>query len=341
MRVDLRLLLEVVGTLPDRERFAWILGWRDGCGHADIASALGCSRRTARLLCQKANRRVGDGLRTVATGAWCEQFRSMLVAIGRGWSIESARRQRLAAHLESCGTCRATLADVRRAAERAELPVIAIPAAGSLTFARDWMIDLLDRSGEVAGRVSGHDPARGVEVAAGSAGGGAVAGGGATAGGLLMAGGTTKVVAACLATGAVATCLTAAIKDETPDASPGDRHPSRHHRQDPDPGRRQTSGPWSAAQGRPYPGPVARPEPPRRRKRRSGQRAASKPHTSSSRGGDEFAGPTNFEQTTRQGGGGQEEAGPRAANAPSAQGSEGSGPAGGPEFSSPDRGFER
>lgn len=128
---DLSLAHEVIATLPERERAAFVMRWLFDLGHEQIASVLGVSHRTARLLVEKAGRRIAPAIEQVEAGTWCDQYQSTLAAIREGWPVDPARRAALEEHVQACAVCRATVGRMRGLAAITPLPVMLIGASGS------------------------------------------------------------------------------------------------------------------------------------------------------------------------------------------------------------------
>ena len=128
---ELNVAREVVESLPDREKTAFVMRWLYDCGHEEIAETLGVSHRTARLLLEKAGKRLRPALESVEEGSWCDQYQSTISAIERGWPVGPTRRDSLEGHLEHCAHCRAAIGRVRGLAAITPLPLIGLGLAGA------------------------------------------------------------------------------------------------------------------------------------------------------------------------------------------------------------------
>ncbi len=211
-RMRLRQLMEGLrGRLDAREREAATLCYLQGLSRSQAAARMGVSEARMRKLMEGSGRgrvgvagKVGDLVRTIGDGQWCEEQTSLMRALAYGILDPDGERYQLALlHSSSCPSCRAYVASLRGLA--AVLPPVLLPwALGAQVLARAASA----HGGGVAasggaGGVSGAGMQGGGEAGVAIAGGSVGAGGaGGVAGGWLLGGGPigAKLAAGCLLT---------------------------------------------------------------------------------------------------------------------------------------------
>jgi RNA polymerase sigma factor (sigma-70 family) len=187
-RARLRQLFEALrGRLSARECEAASLCYLQGLSREEAAARMGISAARMRKLMEGAGPgrpgvagKVGELLRTIRGGDWCEQQASLMRGLAFGILDPRGERYRLARlHQRECPACRAYVLSLRGLA--AVLPLPALPSSLGV--------------GAVAGAGVGASTASGAGLT--SAG---VAGAGGAGGGWLLTGGSvgTKLAVSCL-----------------------------------------------------------------------------------------------------------------------------------------------
>jgi DNA-directed RNA polymerase specialized sigma24 family protein len=218
-RTRLRALFEGLrGRLSARECEAASLCYLQGLSRAQAAAQMGIGETAMRKLMEGrgAGRpgvagKVGELLRMIRGGEWCEQQASLMRGLAFGILDPDGERYRLArAHQRECPACRAYILSLRGLA--AVLPPLALP----------WGI------GAGAGAAAGAGAGAGVGTGVGGAGAGAGAGAGVGTGASLGTGagiGGAKLAVGCLLALGVSCAAVAGLphrSDET-----GNSHPAR------------------------------------------------------------------------------------------------------------------
>ena len=201
-RQRLRRLFEGLrARLGEREREAAVLCYLQGLPRAEAAARMGLSEARMRKLMEGRGPgrpgvagKVGELVRSVRDGDWCEEQASLMRALAFGVLDPDGERHGLAlAHRRDCPACRAYVASLRGLA--AALPPALLPAdIGRGLLARVGPLGHANGTGaQLAGGVGGAVPAGGVAGAGGAA-------GGAFGGGWLLAGGPlgAKLAVGCL-----------------------------------------------------------------------------------------------------------------------------------------------
>jgi RNA polymerase sigma factor (sigma-70 family) len=203
------------GRLDAREREAAALCYVHGLSRAQAAEHMGISERRMRKLMdgRGAGRpgvatKVAALVRTVGSGGWCEEQRSLMRALALGVLDPEGERYRLAsAHRRRCPACRAYVLSLRGLA--AALPAPLLPQV--LAAGRAALPALAGSASARAGIAAGHGaaPAAGGAAAGAGAGTGAGAGAGTGAGAGAGAGGGWLFAGAPLAGKLAIACVVA------------------------------------------------------------------------------------------------------------------------------------
>ena len=173
--------------LSVRECQAATLCYLQGLTRPEAAQVLGVEPKRLEKIMDGVSRKVGEFVRAIEEGLWCEARGSLMRAFAFGILDPGGRRyERAREHLESCAGCRAYVRSLRGLG--ALVPPVALPRgdapeAGLLDHVADW---LRDAKQAIQGLLGGPGP----EVAGG--GGLAVAGG---VGGKLAAGSVAAAIA--------------------------------------------------------------------------------------------------------------------------------------------------
>jgi DNA-directed RNA polymerase specialized sigma24 family protein len=178
--------------LDQRERQAVTLCYIQGLSRKEAAQILRLSDKRMNKVMDGLASRIGDFVRAIESGLWCEERGSLMRAYALHILAPDGERQALAReHLAACSGCRAYVRSLRGLA--AAMPPVALPAGGASTgFAGflDHLQSLVDTARDTLASVAHVGPAEavvgggntatvGAATVAGSGGAVAAAGGGA------------------------------------------------------------------------------------------------------------------------------------------------------------------
>ena len=213
-----RLTRDVLASLPQRRRAVMMFRYGLELAPEEICEAVdGLSPRAYRKEVNRGVKEVADKLAMVEAGEWCGQREPLLRAFASGTADDEERRQ-AERHLAHCRPCAAYVGELggrlhelgsslalgtTLGAAAAGSPGIAERLGASAERARELILGLVGRGGDVAEPVATSVAGSG---AAGGAGAVGVAGAMAKLGAIGAAG---KTLAACLAVGAAATTCVA------------------------------------------------------------------------------------------------------------------------------------
>jgi DNA-directed RNA polymerase specialized sigma24 family protein len=223
-RVRLRQLFEALrGTLSARECEAASLCYLQGLTRAQAAARMGIGEPAMRKLMEGRGpgrpgvaAKVGELLRTIRAGGWCEQQSSLMRGLAFGILDPAGERYRLARlHQRECPACRAYVLSLRGLA--AVLPPLPLPWGLGLAVAGHGAVAKAGAgaktgagAGAQVGTRTGAQAGRGAATTKAGAGAGAGTGavsasgaagaGGAAGGGWVLIGGSagTKLAVSCL-----------------------------------------------------------------------------------------------------------------------------------------------
>jgi RNA polymerase sigma factor (sigma-70 family) len=179
--------------LDQRERQAVTLCYIQGLSRREAAQILGLSDKRMDKVMDGLASRIGDFVRAIESGLWCEERGSLMRAYALHILAPDGKRQVLAReHLAACSGCRAYVRSLRGLA--AAMPPVALPAGGGSTGSAgflDHLQSLIDGTRDTLASLVHLGPAEAIVGGGGTAGVGTAAAVGSGSGGTVAAAGGT------------------------------------------------------------------------------------------------------------------------------------------------------